>query len=337
MKYIYLLLQSEFLKRLCLNMNPSLSIERINKDELFHFVTTISARCACLYSQIKDVFQFFYILEKRDERKTTSNVDWIYKEAYVKICSVSHNLQTLLKESRQIEEYLENTRLQNNDHSKVISVLDAFCENLLLQYENCKPVVEDFKNYVSRQKPKPSSDTNSTVSVSNEAEATDKTILIVGKSDFHPSCPDEVFIGVSTQEKKTDEEIPDEDYIVTKKCSKLLISELKLALKDKAQEWKERERVALQNKNLTDENEHHSSETESSSDEELSNTVRSKRIIERASSESSNDESDGNVKQLLRGFPTGNTFAEKIAFASSKWGLKSDEFVGDSEDDDLES
>ncbi|XP_065199857.1 vezatin-like [Planococcus citri] len=334
MKYIYLLLQSEFLKRLCLNMNPSLCVNRINKDKLLHLVETVSVNYAQLHSQIKDVFHIFYILEKPDERKTTTNADWIYKEAYVKICSVSQNLQTLLRKSRHIEEYLENTRIQNNDHDNVISTLDAFSEELVEHYERSKSVIDDFYNYVLRQKPKTSNDINPTsISTTEETKDIHRIAVPVGKSDFNPSCPDEVFIGVSSQEKKTEEENADEDYTVSKKCSKLLISELKLALKDKAQEWKERERVALQSKNLVDEEESESDEEDVSSCDELDDLKINKKEFFELDSESSENELSTNVNLPMNGFPMGATFAEKIAFASSKWGLKSEEFVDDSEDD----
>lgn len=339
MKYIYLLLQSEFLKRLCLNMNPSLCMNCINKDELFDSMKTISGNCAQLYSQIKYVFHIFYVLENPHERKTAPNADWIYKEAYVKICSVSHNLQTLLKKSRQIEEYLEKTRLQDDSHDGVISTLDTFSADLVGDYERSKSVIEDFYNYVLRQKPKTTSDISPTTSTNEESKSIDKIIIPVGKSDFNPSCPDEVFIGVSSQEKKTEEENQDEEFIVTKKCSKLLISELKLALKDKAQEWKERERVALQNKNLLDDDDNESIEDETSSSDELNDFEEKRKRIVRSSSDSDGDESDTDKKLRIRALPIGATFAEKIAFASSKWGLKSEEVLGDSESDydDLES
>lgn len=338
MKYVYLLLQSEFLKRLCLNFNPSLWIRRFAGNDLFNLISNVKMIHAQQYSHIKEVFLIYYTFQKPELRKAPPNADWIYKEAYIKICSVSLNLQTVLKNSRNIEEFLENTRVTNHDYDNVISKLDNISEQLVNDYEYSKTVLEDFRKYVLHLKPKDTNKTSAAVPSNTELENTNKAAIFVGASDFRPPCPDEIFIGVSTQEKQIEAENLDDDFVVKNKCSKLLISELKLALQDKAQEWKERERIALKNQNLDDdlsaEDERKTMDDEMRKDEKK--YMNSKKVRTRFISESSDDESsEDDVRPKAMIFPTGATFAEKIAQASSQWALETQDYtISDDEPDD---
>lgn len=329
MKYVYLLLQSEFLRQLSLCFIPALWI--CNTDVLlrntFTLLAHFSQRCSKRHQQLKSIFEIYYTFEKTDADEAKKvDAKWIYREAYVKLCSLSFNLQTVLRDSRHMEEFLEETRVANPNHDDVVHRLDIMSKQIGHDYERCNTVLEDLRKYVTSLKPK----TPSSVVIIPSAVQPDpsvKTNVLLGVTDFSPSGPDEVFVGVS-DDKVTETEIVDLEDAMKPACSKLLISELKVALQSKAKEWKERERIALKNKHLD------------ADDEEVAEICAKENVsgnddsgdevnVARKLKFSSEDADQYKFKPILT---TESSFAKQIAKASESWDLKAEEFF----DDDVE-
>lgn len=254
MKYVYFLLQSEFLRRLCLCFIPYLWIydTKVSFRELFKSLNNFSKKSSNKYKSLKSVFEIYYIYEKVDNNKCSSlktDTKWAYREAYVKFCSLSLNMQSVLRESRRIEEYLENIFIQDTTHENIVKVLDKESENIVKNFNICKVALDDIRKYIVNLKPKEISSNVLNFPTFKTDVGIHKTNILLGVTDFRPDWSDEVFVG--TSDVKTEEtEIIDSEEVAKSPCSKLLINELKIALQNKAKEWKERERLALKNKNI---------------------------------------------------------------------------------------
>lgn len=254
MKYAYFLLQSEFLRRFCLCLIPSLQETRSDASisRLFQRLAATTEVCSQLLRRLKSNFEMFYLLEKRPPatRARQSNANWAYREAYVKLCSLSSNLQSALRQSRRLEQTLEDVDLKDGDYDRVVCALDAGVRRIDGEHAKCVSALDDFRKYVLSLRPK--RDEGPVAEVRSATPHADKTRIPVGKSDFRPQWPDEVFVGVSrdgdVQPAEPDDVQPEGG--VGEACAQLLIGELKMALRDKAQEWKRREKEALRSKDV---------------------------------------------------------------------------------------
>lgn len=332
MKYIYLLLQSEFLRQLSLCFIPALWTcnTKILLQNTFSLLSHFSQRCSKRHQQLKSIFLVYYTFEKSDNENLLKKpgFKWIYKEAYVKLCSLSFNLQTVLRDSRHMEEFLEETRACNPNHDNVVHQLDIMSEQIVRDYERCKTVLEDVRKYITSLKPKaPGSVVITPPAVQPNTD--NKTNILLGVTDFNPSGPDEVFVGVSEDQMMEAETAPLEETIENP-CSKLLISELKVALQSKAKEWKEREKIALKNKNID------------TDDEEVAE-ICAKKILDDRGDELNQHRKrkfscDDDVSQYkFKPIPTAeSSFAKQIAETSASWSLEVEEFFVHEENDEDE-
>lgn len=321
MKYIYLLLQSEFLRQLSLCFIPALWTcnTKILLQNTFSLLSHFSQRCSKRHQQLKSIFLIYYTFEKSDTENLSKKpgFKWIYKEAYVKLCSLSFNLQTVLRGSRNMEEFLEETRASNPNHDDVVHQLDIMSEQIVRDYERCKTVLEDLRKYVTSLKPKAPGSVITLPAVQLNTDT--KINILLGVTDFNPSGPDEVFVGVSEDQMMEAETAPLEETIKNP-CSKLLISELKVALQSKAKEWKEREKIALKNKNID------------TDDEEVAE-ICAKKILDDSGDELNQHRKrklsyDDEISQYkFKPIPTAeSSFAKQIAETSASWGLEAEEF-----------
>lgn len=324
MKYVLLLLQSEFLRQLGLCFVPSLWV--CNTDKLlrnaFCMLNDFSERSTNRYHQLKSIFEVYYTCEKPATSPNGSpDAKWLYKEAYVKSCSLSFNLQSVLKSSRQLEEFLEYTRASDSAHDKVIQRMDRLSEQISQDYARCQKVLDDLRKYVINLKPKTSCPA-STFNIPVPGTSSVKTNVLLGITDFTPVLPDEVFVGMTEKETNVtkmeavsvDESVP--------QPPKLFISELKGALQSKAKEWKEREKAALKKKNIDEDDEELQKVTPvcSSSEEELSSIhLQTTQMPESA--------------YKFKPIPVDeSSFAKTIQEASTAWALTSEEFIVDDDE-----
>ncbi len=325
MRYVFLLLLSEFFRHLCLCLIPSLhaSGDKIHIVWIFDFLLSLKDKCSNLRISLKSVFDFYYVYERSHQANQPPkvNVEWLHKGAYLKLCSVSLSLQNVLRRSRNLEETLENLRSQESKHDDVVNILDLKSNEIRKSYDLCKPIIDDFCRYVANLKPKSTQQNKVTTPI--VPVSVDKTRVLLGVSDFSPQWPDEVFVAIS-EEKTTDVWVADSEDVVCNQAPKLLLNELKLALRDKAKEWKERERIALKNKNMDEDFEENSGNDTtdlSDSESETSSSARSIFIEPRN-------------PLLTTNFNSESSFAKQIAAASASWGLQSEEFFDKSDDEE---
>lgn len=262
MKYSYFLLQSEFLRRLCLTLVPTLldCFSGTSTPQLFERLTATTCVCSLLCQRLKSHFEIHYLFEKRshESRIRETNTNWAYREAYVKLCSLSFNLQSVLRESRCLEQILEDVDLQDTDYDRVVTSLDVGAQQIDREFGKCHAAFADFRKYVISLQPKYSQKLQATkAELSSSIPEANKTNIMVGKSDFRPQWPDEVFVGMSSAGDVQSAELNDiQSETVSNPCARLLISELKIALRDKAEEWRKREKEALRNQDIEEESQY---------------------------------------------------------------------------------
>lgn len=317
-KYVFILLQSEFLRQLCLCFTTSLWTRNCYKsiNDVFRRLVDFNSKYTRLYTNLKSAFDVHYLHKSlpRENRRDDIDSNWLYAEAYLKLCSVSSNLRSVLSESRSLEEYLEQIKISNNVSNDAVNLLDRRSDEILAKYVQCAPVIDDFCKCIARLRPKQCERIEPTSPLVENHTTTNQKSILLGVTDFSPNGPDEVFVGVSESIKQTDERDTDVADVVTQTCSKLLINELKVALKDKAKEWKERERAALQRKNedccdaeMLDDFE--------TNDDEIPSRKERKRVHFEPTDIPSN------------AIPvTESSFAKQIAAVSASWGLQEEEF-----------
>lgn len=330
MKYSYFLLQSEFLRRLCLCLVPSLQDYSCEASipQLFERLTATTTVCSQLCQRLKSHFETHYVYERRshESRVRETNTNWAYREAYVKLCSLSFNLQSVLRESRRLEQILEDVNLQDDDYDRIVTSLDCGAHRIDSEYGKCYSALDDFRKYVISLHPKRDQELQVTATeLSSSMPEANKTTIVVGKTDFRPQWPDEVFVGMSSEGNVQPTELNDvQSEGVGNPCAKLLINELKMALRDKAEEWKKREKEALRNKDVKEESE---------SEEELP-------IIKEPKAESRRRRPPPTivVAPVSRDLShlTESSLAKQIAAASVSWQMRDEQHFsfGDDDSDD---
>lgn len=327
MKYTYFLLQSEFLRRVCLCLIPSLQMfySEASISQLFKRLTVTTNVCSQLCQNLKSHFEMHYLFEKRshESRVRETNMNWAYREAYVKVCSLSFNLQSVLRESRRLEQLLEDTNLQDADYDRIVTLLDVGAQHIDRDYAKCQSALDDFRKYVSSLHPRRDQESPVTATeLPSSVPQAKKTSVLVGKSDFRPQWPDEVFVGVSSE---VDVEPTEKDDVQSEgagnPCAKLLIGELKMALRDKAEEWKKREKEALRNKNAKEESE---------SEEELP-------VIKQHTAENRRHRAPPTIVVAPIGQDfnhlTESSLAKQIAAASVSWQMREEQHFSFGDDD----
>ncbi|XP_049962318.1 vezatin-like isoform X1 [Schistocerca serialis cubense] len=259
----YLLLQSEFLRRLVLTFHPELRAEpsRVNPKILYELLEDIST----LTKQLNTEYRIFstYGVPRRSpssEPPASSPPKKLkYDALFVSVHSTTLHLQNILYRTHVVEEYLE-TRENLDDLNSELSTpdLQTALNDILKELDMCRSCCErgiSFLNTLNNPElPKNLEEEEDWPARSHSGNENIKQIH-VGKTDLDPDVEDEVFEAVSTADYFDDEmdlydstECSRTEKQQQKNCSKLMLDELKSILVDKAKEWKEREEKALKNK-----------------------------------------------------------------------------------------
>lgn len=258
----YLLLQSEFLRRLILTFHPELRAEtsRVNTEILSALLEDIST----LTKQLDTEYRIFstYGIPRRSpssEPPVSGTPKKLkYDDLFVSVHSTKLHLQNILYRTHAVEEYLETRENLDVDSELSMPDLQTALNDILKELDMCKSCCErgiSFLGSLNNPEESKNLEEDEVCPSRNRCENEDIKQIHVGKTDLDPDVEDEVFEAISTADYFDD--VSDlYDSIVCSKtekqqqknCSKLMLDELKSILVDKAKEWKEREEKALKNK-----------------------------------------------------------------------------------------
>lgn len=269
LKILLFLMESEFLSFIAINLSDNSlntnsqashifsAIENSSKT-LLESLTSIGAHFDRLYSSSKEEMQL-----SKGDALTDKDPDII--KLFLETRALAHSSLSISMMSRNLEKVLDSEiQTMKMDKSNIITLIDELISNIDNELVSFQRKLKYLTKIVSSIQ-EPSSDASRTHCtqgnlVSNkELEVSEEVGIEVGHSDFNPTEPDDVFLGFSegfTENLSSGEEdyfLEENSYSAAlKKSSKILIKELKLKLQDKKIEMDEREKIALQRKNIPD-------------------------------------------------------------------------------------
>ncbi|XP_050437957.1 uncharacterized protein LOC126844129 isoform X3 [Adelges cooleyi] len=315
-KYTYFLLQSEFLKLSALCLCPALWTSN-SSGQMNFLIATIRELQKVYYesfiilSEEYNVYSMFKS-NKVDQGKFKQNVDDVHSDLKSKVISVRQYLQNMVVHVRFIEDSVES-----KPKSSIVDLNDTI--NVLVKEVNAfNELVSNLQVYILKTNSKNEYMENKLPSepikenLENETEASEA-----------PPAPqeDELFFGVSGELQKDIDNKCYHDDIFDKINNESLISELKVALKEKQDEWKDRESKLLKK---------HPQLNNTSSDDKTSD-------------ESEHLEEVHKVRKVARDFPPeegfpmalpDKNFANEIAGVACRWNNTVIESFGDNSGSD---
>ncbi|XP_049812874.1 uncharacterized protein LOC126259859 isoform X3 [Schistocerca nitens] len=259
----YLLLQSEFLRRLVLTFHPELRAEPscVNPKILYELLEDISTLTKQLDTEYR-IFSTYGVPRRSPSSETPASgppKKLKYDALFVSVHSTTLHLQNILYRTHVVEEYLE-TRENLDDLNSELSTpdLQTALNDILKELDMCRSCCErgiSFLNTLNNPEPPKNLEEEEDWPARSHSGNENIKQIHVGKTDLDPDVEDEVFEAVSTADFFDDEidlydgtECSRTEKQQQKNCSKLMLDELKSILVDKAKEWKEREEKALKNK-----------------------------------------------------------------------------------------
>ncbi|XP_049826868.1 uncharacterized protein LOC126266595 isoform X2 [Schistocerca gregaria] len=259
----YLLLQSEFLRRLVLTFHPELRAEPscVNPKILYELLEDISTLTKQLDTEYR-IFSTYGVPRRSPSNEPPASgppKKLKYDALFVSVHSTTLHLQNILYRTHVVEEYLE-TRENLDDLNSELSTpdLQTALNDILKELDMCRSCCErgiSFLNTLNNQEPPKNLEEEEDWPARSHSGNENIKQIHVGKTDLDPDVEDEVFEAVSTADYFDDEidlydsaECSRTEKQQQKNCSKLMLDELKSILVDKAKEWKEREEKALKNK-----------------------------------------------------------------------------------------
>ncbi|KDR15859.1 vezatin-like isoform X3 [Zootermopsis nevadensis] len=267
---VYVLLQSEFLRRLALCFLVKLWKDaRQNILPVFTLVSDVSAKFSEYLSNLNQDYKFFscYGLSAVDDTslKMPKRKPWRYFNAYVGIHSARLHLQGMLHRTKEIEELLEThtdetEAAENNTLSQNLknALTDIVTE--LHSCTSCLQVAISQFSVLNQPSAQYSAIKASEILNHNKSEEKQKPI-VVGFTDLDPQIEDEVFEAVISHGNTGFDDDDDGNLMslnaadrikcqLEKECSDRMLLELKTVLIHKAHEWEEREAKALRKKGI---------------------------------------------------------------------------------------
>ncbi|XP_066996996.2 vezatin isoform X2 [Anabrus simplex] len=265
--HIYLLLQSEFLRRLGLCFLPRLwkednfgQIESVMKS--VHFLTDV---CLTVASNLTREYNVFYSYgvgdgaQKKRPLPISEHKHFAYADTYVAVHSAGLHLQAMLLRIRGMEQSLESEI--ELESPAITKDLLSKMEDIMQELDLCKSCCDECVSQLSKMETsskiiEKQPHIDSAKAACNSAASISEPVL-VGYTDLDPKVEDEVYeaeIYNENDDRNVDHDyfdyvkISKEDREREKQLSKRMLQELKSVLVDRAQEWKEREAKALENK-----------------------------------------------------------------------------------------
>lgn len=315
-KYTYFLLQSEFMKQIALCLCPVLWTPK-SSSQMNLLIDTIR-KIGEVYSNIYNVLSEEYNVcslfknnkvERNEQPNKSTNTN---PDLKLKMYNVRQFLQNMMVHVRFMEDTVEDSsKFCVDDINKTLNVLmkdiNVFNELIsTLQIYILKTNDSDKKSKIVLE--------NKTAEVNDHVDAENDTVNVVSE--------DELFFGVS---EELAEEVDNKCYgeeIFDKSNNQHLMSELKVALKNKQDEWKEREFKLLEKHPQLNVSSDCSDEEDDSNEEKNQYTSKVRKVaLDLPSSE--------NFSMQL---PSQN-FANEIAMVACKWNAAIESF-GDNSDSD---
>ncbi|GLH05082.1 Uncharacterized protein GBIM_10699 [Gryllus bimaculatus] len=263
--HVFLLLQSEFLRRLALCFCPELwrwqSLKQVKN--VMQTVCNVTKTASHIHSNLIKEYQIFYSYGTCEKIQDNALLLPIQKSDFFKttdlqdaIRSASLHLQVLLLNTRTLEERLEikeQTVQENEDLEDVITHLSSIIQELDACRSCCEEGIIQIKKLTTLEAlPEPEGSER----IIDKIDSSDAPLKVVqvGYTDLDPQVEDEVFEAVITEDIDSESTVSyNEDvikneqmqYEKAKQLSKKMMQELKSVLVIKAQKWKEREAKAL--------------------------------------------------------------------------------------------
>ncbi|XP_025191236.1 uncharacterized protein LOC112591595 isoform X2 [Melanaphis sacchari] len=233
-KYTYFLLQSEFLKQSALCLCPALwtSNSSFHVNRLIETIGKIEKIYSNLYDLLYNEYNIYSMFKNTTKHSNQPVQDNnTNSDLKLKLYSIRHFLQNMMVHVRFIEDSTENSSTYSIDD--INNTL-----NVLVKEANVfNELISTLQIYILK--------TNN--------HHTDKTILTndsIGVIDHIDTkidepikevCEDELFFGVSEEPTENMENTFCNEEVFDKSNNHNLMLELKVALKDKQEEWKQRE------------------------------------------------------------------------------------------------
>ncbi|CAI6358990.1 unnamed protein product [Macrosiphum euphorbiae] len=234
-KYTYFLLQSEFLKQSALCLCPALwtphSFFHLNR--LIETISKIEEIYSNLYSVLYDEYNVYSMFKNNTIEHTKQPVQCtnINSDLKLKIYSIRQFLQNMMVHVRFMEDSFENSSACNIDD--INSTLNGLLKDVSVLNELISTLQINILKKNNNQRDK-SILTNDSIGVTDHID-------IETNEPIKEICEDELFFGVSEEPTENMENIFCNEVIFDKSNNHNLMLELKVALKDKQAEWKQRE------------------------------------------------------------------------------------------------
>jgi len=239
-KYTYFLLQSEFLKQLALCLCPVLWTPRsyFHVNHLIKTIGKIEKVYSNSYNGLYDEYNVYSMFKNNTIEPSKQSVQGtnINSDLKVKIYSIRQFLQNMMAHVRFIEDSIENSSENNIDD--INSSLNVLVKDVSVFNELISTLQINILKRNNNQTDKSICKNDSfgvTEHIDTEINETIKEV-----------CEDELFFGISEEPAEQIENAFYNEVVFDKSNNHNLMLELKMALKDKQAEWKEREYKLLE-------------------------------------------------------------------------------------------
>ncbi|XP_015370720.1 PREDICTED: uncharacterized protein LOC107166531 [Diuraphis noxia] len=234
-KYTYFLLQSEFLKQSALCLCPVLwtpySYFQVNR--LIETIGKIEEVYSSSYNVLYDEYNIYSIFKNNAMKHSKQPIQGtnINSDLKVKIYSIRQFLQNMMVHVRFMEDSIESSSANNIDD--INSTLNVLVKEVSVFNELISTLQINILKRNNNQ-------TDKTLLTNDSFEVTEHIDTETNET-IKEVCEDELFFGVSEEPTEQVENTFYNEVIFDKSNNHNLMLELKVALKDKQAEWKERE------------------------------------------------------------------------------------------------
>ncbi|CAH1732545.1 unnamed protein product [Aphis gossypii] len=233
-KYTYFLLQSEFLKQSALCLCPALwtPYSYFHVNRLIKTISEIEKVYLNLYNVLYDEYKVYSMfknnntLENKPVQSNNTNSD-----LKLKIYSIRHFLQNMMVHVRFMEDSIENSSVFNIDD--INNTLNVLVKESNVFNELISTLQINILKTNNHQ-------TDKTVLTNDSSSVIDNIDTEINEP-IKEVCEDELFFGVSEESTEKMENTFCNEEVFDKSNNHNLMLELKVALKDKQDEWKQRE------------------------------------------------------------------------------------------------
>lgn len=234
-KYTYFLLQSEFLKQSALCLCPALWTPHsfFHLNHLIETIGKIEEIYSNLYNVLYDEYNIYFMFKNNTKEHSKQPIQCtnINSDLKLKIYSIRQFLQNMMVHVRFMEDSIENSSACNIDD--INSTLNVLLKDVSVFNELISALQINILKKNNNQ-------TDKSILTHDSIEVTDHIDTETNEPNKEV-CEDELFFGVSEELAENMENTFCNEVIFDKSNNHNLMLELKVALKDKQAEWKQRE------------------------------------------------------------------------------------------------